>query len=96
MLKIEENDIKVLKSIIESYQELNDLIYDLSKQINEISLKKQAASEKLELLKATESNFIDFIKKKYNCEFTTDDLFKIIMETSNIDYESSNMCNSQI
>ena len=92
MPEIEENDIKVLKSFIKSYQELNDAIYDLSKQINEISLKKQAATEKLELLKATESNFIDFMQKKYSCEFTSNDLFKIIMETNNIDYESSNMC----
>lgn len=89
MPEIEENDIKVLKSFIKSYQELNDIIYDLSKQINEISLKKQAATEKLELLKATENNFIDYLKKKYSCEFTANDLFKIIMETN---YESSNMC----
>ena len=87
MLKIEENDIKVLKSILESYRELNDLIDSLSKQINEINNKKKAATEKLELLKATESNFIDFMQKKYSCEFTANDLFKIIT-----DYESSNMC----
>lgn len=87
MSEIEENDIKVLKSILESYQELNDLIDDLSKQINEINNKKKAATEKLELLKATESNFIDFMQKKYNCEFTANDLFKIIT-----DYEGSNMC----
>lgn len=89
MPEIEENDIKVLKSFIKSYQELNNIIDDLSKQINEISLKKQTATEKLELLKATESNFIDYLKKKYSCEFTANDLFKIIMETN---YESSNMC----
>ena len=87
MLKIEENDIKVLKSILESYRELNDLIDGLSKQINEINNKKKAATEKLELLKATESNFIDFMQKKYLCVFTANDLFKIIN-----DYESSNMC----
>lgn len=88
-LEIEENDIKVLKLIIESYKELNTLIEDLSNQINEISLKKNAASEKLKLLETTESNFISFIKKKYFYEFTPNDLYKIIT-----DYESSNMCNS--
>lgn len=88
-LEIEENDIKVLKTILESYRELNTLIEDLSNQINEISLKKNAASEKLKLLETTESNFISFIKKKYFYEFTPNDLYKIIT-----DYESSNMCNS--
>jgi len=86
-LEIDENDIKVLKSILDSYKELNTLIDTLSKQINEISLNKNAATEKLKLLEATESNFITFIKKKYFYEFTPNDLYKIIT-----DYESSNMC----
>lgn len=87
-LEIDENDIKVLKSILESYKELNTLIDTLSNQINEISLKKNKATDKLELLKTTEHNFIDFMKKKYFCEFTPNDLYKIIT-----DYESGNMCN---
>lgn len=90
-LEIDENDIKVLKTILESYRELNDLIYNLSKQLEEIGLKKKAASEKLEVLKSTETNFIEFIQKKYFYQFTPNDLLKIIT-----DYESSNMCDSQI
>lgn len=86
-LEIDENDIKVLNSFLNSYKELNDTICDLQKQIDEISVKKKAATEKLELLEATESNFITFLKKKYFYEFTPNDLYKIIT-----DYESSNMC----
>ncbi|WP_296864608.1 hypothetical protein [uncultured Methanobrevibacter sp.] len=79
-INIDKNDIKVIVSIVESYNELNELITDLQNKLNEIDYNKKAASEKLELLKSTEANFISYLKTKYNCEFSANDLLNLYNE----------------
>lgn len=90
-IEIEDSDVGILRTMTASYVELNNSINNLQKQLNEIIVKKQAISEKIESLQISELEFIEQLKIKYNKEFDTNELLKIITGSYN---ESGNLCNS--
>ncbi len=89
-IEIEKSDVQTINGFIASYQELTNVVLDLQNQLDEIKIKKQVTSEKLELLKNVEFDFLKHLENKYGIKIDANELLKIIL---NKDNESSNMCN---
>lgn len=75
---ITEKEKELLNKIIGEYQEIHNDLFNLEKNLLEITSKKTEVLRKLNSLKTDEFNLLASLREKYGEDFTADQIMKLL------------------